>query len=176
MFESLESFVFIIFSSLTIVACLVVVTTNNILYALTALASAMIFISVFFFILGAEFLGVVQIAVYTGAVIVMYAFALMFIDASQSVKENKKGNVFIAFCCVIFAAILTCAAASLEPRFVMQAENAALNDLEAGTNTFKVGVELFKNNFVAFEAAGVLLLVALIGGVALGVRAKKEKE
>lgn len=173
MFESLESFVFIIFSSLTIVACLVVVTTNNILYALTALASAMIFISVFFFILGAEFLGVVQIAVYTGAVIVMYAFALMFIDASQSVKENKKGNIFIAFCCVIFAAILTCVAASLEPRFII--ENTT-NDIEAGTNTFKVGVELFKNNFVAFEAAGVLLLVALIGGVALGVRAKKEKE
>ena len=69
-----EAIAFYFFMVLSIVAFLVVVSTSNILYALTALASGMIFISSFFFLLGAEFLGVVQIAVYTGAVVVMYAF------------------------------------------------------------------------------------------------------
>ena len=69
-----EAIAFYFFMVLSIVAFLVVVSTRNILYALTALVSGMIFISSFFFSSGAEFLGVVQIAVYTGAVIVMYAF------------------------------------------------------------------------------------------------------
>lgn len=56
-----ETIAFYFFAILTLNMALVVITTTNILYAITALASSMVFISAFFFLLDAEFLGVVQI-------------------------------------------------------------------------------------------------------------------
>ena len=79
----LEAIAFYTFCALTLAMFLIVVTTRNILYALSALAAGMIFVSAFFFLLGAEFLGVVQIVVYTGAVIALYAFAMMFFEMKK---------------------------------------------------------------------------------------------
>ena len=96
-----EIIAFYFFGALTLAMFFIVITTNNLLYALTALASGMIFISSFFFILGAEFLGAVQIAVYTGAVIVMYAFGMMFIDSRREIVENHNGE--FSLCALVFA-------------------------------------------------------------------------
>lgn len=74
-----EAIAFYTFSILTIVMFLIVVFSKNALYAMSALAGGMIFISGFFFMLDAEFLGVVQIIVYSGAVMAMYAFGMMFL-------------------------------------------------------------------------------------------------
>jgi NADH-quinone oxidoreductase subunit J len=63
-----EAIAFYTFSILTIVMFLIVVFSKNALYAMSALAGGMIFISGFFFMLDAEFLGIVQIVVYSGAV------------------------------------------------------------------------------------------------------------
>ncbi len=92
----LEAIAFYTFCALTLAMFLVVVTTRNILYALSALAAGMIFVSAFFFLLGAEFLGVVQIVVYTGAVIALYAFAMMFFDA-QKLQNEKIANPRVLF-------------------------------------------------------------------------------
>ncbi|OYZ56234.1 MAG: NADH:ubiquinone oxidoreductase subunit J, partial [Sulfuricurvum sp. 24-42-5] len=63
-----EVVAFYLFAALTIAMFTITVMTLQALYALTAMAAGMIFISAFFFMLGADFLGVVQIIVYTGAV------------------------------------------------------------------------------------------------------------
>ena len=80
-----EAIAFYLFAFLTIVMFCIVVTTSQPLYALTALAAGMIFISAFFFILGADFLGVVQIIVYTGAIMALYAFGMMFFDSTRGI-------------------------------------------------------------------------------------------
>ena len=89
-----EAVAFYLFAFLTISMFFITVTTSQALYALTALAAGMIFISAFFFILGAEFLGAVQIVVNSGAVMALYAFGMMFFDTTRDVKE-KQGNKFI---------------------------------------------------------------------------------
>ncbi len=66
-----EAVAFYLFAFLTISMFFIVVTSSQALYALTALAAGMIFISAFFFILGADFLGAIQIIVYTGAVMAL---------------------------------------------------------------------------------------------------------
>ena len=82
-----EVVAFYLFAFLTIAMFSVTVITKNALYALSSLAAGMIFISAFFFLLGAEFLGAVQIVVYTGAVMALYAFGMMFFDSINDVKE-----------------------------------------------------------------------------------------
>ena len=163
-----EAIAFYLFAFLTLGAFFVVISTNNILYALTALASGMIFISSFFFILGAEFLGTVQIAVYTGAVIVMYAFGLMFLDISRTIDEHHQGQVRL--CVMVFLIALLLLAIFAFPIYhnnvLLEKSTIIINE----PNNFGIGRVLFSKYIIAFEITGVLLLVALIGGVALGMR------
>ena len=174
-----EAIAFYFFMFLTIVMFLIVVTTGNILYALTALASGMIFISSFFFLLGAEFLGVVQIAVYTGAVVVLYAFGLMFIDSMSLVRERHKGDIRISVMIIAIALLLVmllCAPAyetTATQALMLKEPDMAITE---NPNTLAVGQILFGRYVLAFEAVGVLLLVALIAGVALGIRTRESKE
>ena len=163
-----EAVAFYFFAFLTLSAFFVVISTNNLLYALTALASGMIFISSFFFILGAEFLGVVQIAVYTGAVIVMYAFGLMFLDISQGIKEHYQGQMRICIMVLMIAFLLLALFAFpiYHQNVLLEKSTIIINE----PNTFGIGRVLFSKYLIAFEITGVLLLVALIGGVALGLK------
>ena len=83
-----EIIAFYLFSALTIGLFLVTVMSKNVLYAMTSLAAAMVLISGFFFILGADFLGVVQLIVYVGAIMALYSFAMMFFDAKEILKKK----------------------------------------------------------------------------------------
>ena len=92
-----EIVAFTLFSALSISMFSITVFTSNTLYALSSLAAGMIFLSGFFFLLDAEFLGVVQIVVYSGAVMALYAFAMMFFDSLSDIYEDikKQRNVFL---------------------------------------------------------------------------------
>jgi len=159
-----EAIAFYLFSFLTIAMFFIAVTTSQALYALTALAAGMIFISAFFFILGAEFLGAIQIVVYSGAVMALYAFGMMFFDTTRDVKE-KQGNKFIVVGLSTFAAVLVVAIFAAP----MVSDNIiALYPMTEGVgNTQDVGMVLFTKYLVPFEVAAVMLLVAMISGIVL---------
>ncbi len=153
-----ELIAFYTFAALTLCAFLIVVMSNNILYALSALAFGMILVSGFFFLLHADFLGVVQIIVYTGAVVVMYAFGMMFFDISREVKE-KFQNQFI-----LWLIVSVCAISLLIVIGVIEPLNVTHNTL----STNQLAHILFKDYLVCFEAAAVMLLMAMIAGIGVG--------
>jgi len=159
-----EAIAFYLFAFLTIAMFFITVTTSQALYALTALAAGMIFISAFFFILGADFLGAVQIVVYSGAVMALYAFGMMFFDTTRDVKE-KKGNAFIIIGLSTLAAILMVVIVGAP----MVSDNiTALYPMADGVgNTQQVGVVLFTKYLVPFEVAAIMLLVAMVAGIVL---------
>jgi len=159
-----EAIAFYLFAFLTIVMFYIVVTTSQALYALTALAAGMIFISAFFFILGADFLGVVQIIVYTGAVMALYAFGMMFFDTTRGVKE-KQGNKYIISGLSTLAAVLIVmiVAAPIVSKNIV----AYYPVVEGVGNVQQVGMVLFTKYLVPFELAAVMLLVAMIAGIVL---------
>ena len=68
----------------------------------------MIFISGIFFVLDAEFLGVVQIIVYSGSVVALYAFAMMFFDTSKDIIESYKNEWVVCILCFGIAVVLVC--------------------------------------------------------------------
>lgn len=158
-----EVVAFYLFSFLTIAMFLITVTTSNALYSMSSLAAGMIFISAFFFLLDADFLGAVQIVVYSGAIMAIYAFGMMFFDTLSEVKErNPKKIVFIlsgliaVMMVIIFVSPII--ATKVEPLYPM---------VEGMSNPQAVGIVLFTKYLVPFEVAAIMLLVAMIGGIIL---------
>lgn len=159
-----EAIAFYLFAALTIVMFTITVMTSQALYAITAMAAGMIFISAFFFILGADFLGAIQIIVYTGAVMALYAFGMMFFDTTRNVVE-KKVNPQIVFVLGILAAVMV-VAIFVAP--IVSNNIQALYPIQEGVgNSQAVGMVLFTKYLVPFELAAVMLLVAMIGGIVL---------
>ena len=159
-----ELIAFYLFSFLTIVMFSITVSTSNVLYALSSLAAGMIFISGFFFILDADFLGVVQIVVYTGAVMALYAFGMMFFDSLSEVEEKiKNPKLFFGLAGLIALVIVIIFAAPL-----VDLNTEALYPVTKGLgNTQDIGLVIFTKYLLAFELAAIMLLVAMIGGIIL---------
>jgi len=163
-----EIIAFYLFSALTIWMFLIVVLSKNALYAMSALAAGMILISGFFFLLDASFLGVVQIIVYTGAVMALYAFGMMFLDTTQDIKENVHSSK-IVYGLWIASALLVVFMVTAPFAAEHLALDSPLSDpkLWDGTNPQQVGVVLFTKYLIPFELAAVMLLVAMIAGIIL---------
>ncbi len=159
-----EAIAFYLFAFLTIAMFYITVTTSQALYALSALAAGMIFISAFFFILGADFLGAAQIIVYTGAVMALYAFGMMFFDTTRDVKE-KQGNKFIVVGFATFTAVLV--VAIFAAPLVSTNITAFYPMVEGAGNTQQVGMVLFTKYLIPFEVAAVMLLVAMVAGIVM---------
>lgn len=159
-----EQIAFYLFSVLTIGLFLVTVLTSNVLYAMTSLAAGMVIISGFFFILGADFLGVVQLIVYVGAVLALYAFAMMFFDVTRDVKE-KNTNAPMVF---LFGGLSALMLVLIFTAPIMGENIQAIYPmLEGATNPQAVGMVLFTKYLIPFEVAALMLLVAMIAGIIL---------
>jgi NADH-quinone oxidoreductase subunit J len=159
-----EVVAFYLFAFLTIAMFTITVATKNALYALSSLAAGMIFISAFFFLLDADFLGVVQIVVYTGAVMALYAFGMMFFDSISDVEEkiaNPRLTFFLTGVVALIVVIIV-----LAPVIGANAQAFYPVNPEYG-NVQDVGLVLFTKYLVPFEVAAVMLLVAMIGGIIL---------
>jgi len=164
-----EFIAFYVFAISTTILFAITALSKNVLYAMTALAGGMVMISGFFFLLGADFLGVVQLIVYVGAVMALYAFAMMFFDATKDVKEKHEnpalvfllgGLMALIFVVMFSAPIIGENIQALYP--VGLAEN-----LGTSGNAQDVGLVLFTKYLVPFEVAALMLLVAMIAGIIL---------
>jgi NADH-quinone oxidoreductase subunit J len=160
----METFAFY-FLSISIVALFAVtVWSRNILYSMTSLAAGMVLISGLFFILGADFLGVVQLIVYVGAVMALYAFGMMFFDATGVVKEKNTPamTVFVLGGLTALMLVVIFAAPS-----IANGAPAFYPAMAGASNPQAVGLVLFTKYLVPFEVAAIMLLVAMVAGIIL---------
>jgi NADH-quinone oxidoreductase subunit J len=159
-----EIVAFYLFSALTIGLFSVTVMSKNILYAMTSLASGMVLISGFFFLLGADFLGVVQLVVYVGAIMALYSFAMMFFDATRDIKEKNTNSALVFLLGGMTALVLVLMFSAPIHSDAIQ----ALYPMHEGVgNAQDVGIVLFTKYLVPFEVAALMLLVAMIAGIIL---------
>ncbi|HIC09990.1 MAG TPA: NADH-quinone oxidoreductase subunit J [Campylobacterales bacterium] len=159
----MEVIAFYTFAIAIIASFLIVVTSKNVLYSMSALASGMVLISGLFFLLNAEFLGVVQIIVYTGAVIALYAFAMIFFDSAKDVKESRRSRaIFLlsTFSSILLVLLMTIPMSS-------DAVSALYPMHQDVGNAQDVGMVLFTKYLIPFEVAAVMLLVAMVGGIVM---------
>jgi len=164
-----EFIAFYVFAISTVVLFAITALSKNILYAMTALAAGMVMISGFFFLLGADFLGVVQLIVYVGAVMALYAFAMMFFDATKNVKE-KHGNsalVFLLGGLMALIFVIMFSAPIIGENIQALYPVGLAEGLGAYGNAQDVGLVLFTKYLIPFEVAALMLLVAMIAGIIL---------
>ena len=158
------TFAFYLFAFLITGLFLVTVMSKNVLYAMTSLAAGMVLISGLFFMLGADFLGIVQLIVYVGAIMALYAFGMMFFDLSHTVDE-RNGSSLMVFALGGGIALMLVVMFSAP---ILGTVVPPIYPPEAGaTNPQAVGLVLFTKYLLPFEVASLMLLVAMIAGIIL---------
>ena len=153
--------VFYIFGAITLLAALGVVTTRNVVYAALFLLVSLSGVAGLFVVLFAEFLALVQLLIYGGAVIIVILFALMLTRASEfsMASEHRRWPVAAVVSLGLFA-LMSAAAIG---------DSAKYNETtRTGIDIKELGTGLFEQWAVPFEVASVLLLVALIGAIVIG--------
>jgi NADH-quinone oxidoreductase subunit J len=167
-----EAVTFWLLGTLALIGALGVVTSANAVYCAMSLAVTMIVLAVFYMIEDAVFLGVVQIVVYTGAVMMLFLFVLMLIgvDSAESLVETLRGQRVAAvvaglgFGIVIIAGIGSAATHGF----------AGLTQANAGGNVQGLATLIFSRYLWAFELTSALLITAAIGAMILAHRERFE--
>lgn len=159
-----ETIAFYLFSIMTIILFLITVLSKNLLYAMTSLAGGMVIISGFFFLLEADFLGVVQLIVYVGAVMALYSFAMMFFDATREIKEDYKNPALVFLLGGLMALVFV---VIFSAPIIGENIEASHPILEGIGNAEAIGLVLFTVYLIPFELAALMLLVAMIAGIIL---------
>ncbi|EAI8831937.1 NADH-quinone oxidoreductase subunit J [Campylobacter coli] len=161
----IEILAFIFFSVMVLGFFSVAVLSKTMLYSLSALAGGMVFLSGFYFLLDAEFLGVIQIIVYSGAVLGLYSFAMMFFDSSKEFKEKLRAKKSF-FLLVILSAVLLLFML-LGFKYQNIAGDLALSDPNLFDYNKQLAFAIFSKYLLAFEFIAILLLIALVCAIVL---------
>ncbi|MBW1600061.1 NADH-quinone oxidoreductase subunit J [Streptomyces sp. JJ38] len=171
-----EAVQFYVLGVLAVSGALGTVLLRRAVHAALCLAGTMIILALFYLANGAYFLGVVQIVVYTGAVMMLFLFVLMLVGrtTADSLKETIKGQRWLAAGCALGLAMLLIggigqAALGSESFVGMGAANA-----EFGGNVPGIAELLFTEYVVAFEVTGALLTIAAVGATLLTHRERVE--
>jgi len=152
---------FIVMSLLAIIGALIAVSQQNLLRAALGLVLAFLGVAGIYFMLEAEFVGVVQILIYVGAISVLILFAVMLTRGLMQGRGGAQNSQWMlaAFIALILFTIL--AAVALGANWPIAAPHA-MGDLIP-----TLGVQLLTTYLLPFEAISLLLLAALVGAIVI---------
>ncbi|MBB4713323.1 NADH-quinone oxidoreductase subunit J [Streptomyces luteogriseus] len=168
-----EAFQFWILGTVAVLGALGTILMKRAVHSALCLAGTMIILAVFYLANGAYFLGVVQIIVYTGAIMMLFLFVVMLVGvtAADSLKETIKGQRWLALLCGLGFGVLLIAGighASLT-------EFNGIGQANAGGNVEGLAALLFTKYVFAFEITGALLITAAVGAMVLTHRERTER-
>jgi NADH-quinone oxidoreductase subunit J len=166
---------FYLFSAVCIASAVMVIASKNPVHSVLFLILAFVNAAGLFLLLGAEFLAMILIVVYVGAVAVLFLFVVMMLDVDFA--ELRQG--FLQYLpvgalvgCIFLAELLLVVGAWAIGPNVAQSITAPIPPLTAMTNTEALGLVLYTRYVYFFQAAGLVLLVAMVGAIVLTLRHK----
>jgi NADH-quinone oxidoreductase subunit J len=166
---------FYLFAAVCVASAVMVIASRNPVHSVLFLILAFVNAAGLFVLLGAEFLAMILIIVYVGAVAVLFLFVVMMLDVDFA--ELKQGALQYlpvgALIGVIFLTelLLVVGAWAIGPG-VPQAITAPIPPLAQVSNTHAIGLVLYTRYVYFFEAAGMILLVAMVGAIVLTLQHK----
>ncbi|KPI01048.1 NADH-ubiquinone/plastoquinone oxidoreductase chain 6 [Actinobacteria bacterium OK074] len=168
-----EAFQFWVLGTVAVIGALCTVFMKKAVHSALCLAGTMIVLAVFYLANGAYFLGIVQVVVYTGAIMMLFLFVVMLVGvtAADSLKETIKGQRWLALLCGLGFGIL----------LVTGIANASLTDFNglgaanANGNVEGLAALIFTKYVFAFEITGALLITAAVGAMVLTHRERTER-
>lgn len=167
-----EAVLFWVLGAIAVLAAIGVVAAPKAVYSAMFLAATMIVLAVFYIAQGALFLGVVQVVVYTGAVMMLFLFVLMLIgvDSAESLVETIRGQRVAAIVIGIGFGVLMIAGIGN----VSAGGFTGLEQANAGGNVEGLAALIFIRYLWAFELTSALLITAALGAMVLAHRERFE--
>ena len=168
-----QAALFWFFSAILVFAALRVVTSRNPVHAVLWLVLAFFTAAAHWLMLQAEFLAIVLVLVYVGAVMVLFLFVVMMLDINfDSLRKEFRSYIPVGATVGVLIVVemaLTLLGGRLEPWPV-----GGANPIAAGSNTKALGALVYTEYVYPFELAAVILLVAIIAAIALTHRKRRE--
>jgi len=166
-----ELITFVILAAVSVGSAIGMVMNRSAVYSALLLVINFFCLAGFYVLLQAQFIAAVQVVVYAGAIMVLFLFVLMMIgvEHEEALKETIRGQRTTA--AVLGILLLAGVGTAVGTKaFSFAKGSARLAQVNAGGNVQAVGRLLFTHYAFAFEATGVLLVVAAVGALVLGRR------
>ena len=171
-----HSIFFYIFSLIAIIAAIMVTVSKNTVHSVFFLILDFISISCLFIMIGAEFLGMIMLIVYVGAVAVLFLFVVMMFNVAQQknellVKAEDSNHIpigLIVSIIIFFELIIVIGGWKHKPQIVESLSTVGIN--LTNSNTHSIGQVLYTDYIHLFQLSGMILLVAMIGAIVLTFR------
>ena len=166
---------FYFFSIIAIYSALMVITSKNTVNSVFFLILDFISVGCLFIMVGAEFLGMILLIVYVGAVAVLFLFVVMMLNVAEQSSSWFRGRVtkathipsglFVSI--LIFLELLVVVGGWKYKEDVMSSSTLFLSDI---SNTHQLGLVMYTDYILYFQLAGIVLLLAMIGAILLTFR------
>ena len=173
-----HSLFFYFFSSIAVLAAIMVVVSKNTVYSVFFLILDFVSISILFIMIGAEFIGMIMLIVYVGAVAVLFLFVVMMLNVTEknSEKTIRRGLInnisvgSIVGIIIFLELVVVVGGWKYKDRFLPASSENFSDKL---SNTHALGNILYTDYIYLFQVSGIILLVAMIGAITLTFRRKE---
>ena len=163
---------FYIFSFIAIISSIMVISSKNTVHSVFFLILDFISISCLFIMIGAEFLGMIMLIVYVGAVAVLFLFVVMMLNVAQknddffqtSSRYTHLPIGLVVGLVIFFELIIVIVGWKYKPELILV---KSINIDQNTTNTHLLGSILYTDYIHLFQLSGMILLVAMIGAIVL---------
>ena len=170
-----HSIFFYTFSIIAVISAIMVTVSKNTVHSVFFLILDFISISCLFIMIGAEFLGMIMLIVYVGAVAVLFLFVVMMLNVAQQknqwfASESSSGHIpigLIISTIIFFELIIVIGGWKYKPDLFDI--NNSVNNFSV-SNTHSLGQVLYTDYIHVFQLSGMILLVAMIGAIVLTFR------
>lgn len=165
--------VFYFLAVLTLFSGLGTIMSKNPIHSVIYLILTFFSLSAHYILMNAQFLAVVNIIVYAGAIMVLFLFVLMFLNVKEENDELKKNSTIVA------ATVVGGTIGIILVAMFRQAETEAVNPAFYNSQIGMIeslGDFLYRDYILPFELVSILFLVAMVGAVMLGSKAKGERD
>ena len=168
---------FYVFSIIAVISAIMVTVSKNTVHSVFFLILDFISISCLFIMIGAEFLGMIMLIVYVGAVAVLFLFVVMMLNVAQQKnqwfisKENSRHiPVGLLISVIIFFELIIVIGGWKYKPDLFKTGNISSNEV---TNTHSLGQILYTDYIHIFQISGMVLLIAMIGAIVLTFRQRE---
>ena len=168
----LYSITFYFFSLVAVLSALMVISARNPVHSVLFLILSFVNASGLFILLGAEFLAMILVVVYVGAVAVLFLFVVMMLDINfvklrEGFLQYLPFGALLGIVLIIELGILFLTKSFSENSLTKFVELPIMDEVE---NTKLIGQVLYTNYFYLFQISGLILLVAMVGSITLTLR------
>ena len=170
-----HSIFFFAFAFIAIISAIMVTVSKNTVHSVFFLILDFISISCLFIMMGAEFLGMIMLIVYVGAVAVLFLFVVMMLNVTKQSNQWFKSSSrsshipigLLVSIIIFFELVIVIGGWKYKPELANSSINNTSSEI---TNTHSIGYVLYTDYIHLFQLSGMILLVAMIGAIVLTFR------